>query len=959
MATLDYLPATTYRPPTSPVQAQTRRRPLNTIMEDEEESVRGSKHMEMRGRDRSPLKADFLSPLSDHFPTPRANQFMQQYRPASPSCSDSSKDSSSAPSSAPWTRTSFTTDATDFDDLYDASSDDDNRRSSTMRQRTSVGQFSRSNRSSMGSTRSRNSLSSLPSLVIPSHEDPWAEVTAFKRQLASPVPPTPPPRVAMSPAVLTFLKNQENLSIPSSSTPPSLDGSMDSEQMAQISAPPTPDVGYDSEEDGPRASWGVQLQPAAMATLEAISGASNDYFDEQQPEQVIDLSTAPQEIMPGQEMQQSLPPLNTNIHRANSLVLTPSQQRAMESLTNLEIPSPGGFFASLGHGARHTWHLVPITPDEPLPPSSTTAENFYNTPWAPHPVERIIELPEPADTDGPPTAKFIRPEIRHDNSDETIVPVSSPPPNKTHFDEEIVADEILTDYAPGYINKLEDTANANVDRTALWLAAQHDYLSELINPTEARDDEVALLKRAVSVRLSAAEVNISPIEPEQLPLQRKKIVRFSTDPINHDVSTPEAATATLATLAGNACPLPKALPQESTYHRAFKRSVRKTRRRDVFVHRVPRFEAIQSQRVSFPAAHRASLLGKYQLSVLPMSPKRRMSSNVARGDDTPFEDPEKLQHDKETEALEQMSPAAWNVTATKMLNGGRLIAAPVAKRLARLSSMGPTINGTPRDRARILDLGGQATCDWAWHCATEYPNCKVYTVTTKALRQLSNSNIRGPKNLRQVAVERLVKLPWKDNQFDLVSAREIYMILKERGENGEDEWEACLNECMRILKPGGYLDFSIMDSDIVNAGPMGLAKSVEFGFNLKTLGYDPSPTKLWLGRLKRAGFVGIKRAWVFLPMGADPEHRLDVERNSVGDPLEMEAMVSGSTGDAACVTGLVGGWAWEKWLLRCRVQTVGDEGTLEGVQNLIEEGRACGAGWRTVNGWARKPLGKM
>lgn len=959
MATLDYLPATTYRPPTSPVQAQRQRRQLNTIMEDEEESLRGSKHMEMRGQDRSTHNADWLSPLSDHFPTPRANHFMQPYRPASPSCSDSSKDSSSTPSSAPWTRASFTTDATDFDDLYDASSDEDFQRNSTTRQGSSFGQSSRANRSSTGSIGSRNSLSSLPSLVIPSNGDPWAEVTAFKRQLASPVPPTPPPKVTMSPALLTYLQNQETLSLPSSSTPPSLDGSMDSEQMAQMSAPPTPDIGYDSEEDDPRTSWGVQLQPDAMATLEAISGPATYYTNVRQSEQVIDLSAIPQEIVHAQEMQQSLPPLNTSVHRANSLVLTPTQQRAMESLTNLEIPSPGGFFASLGHGARHTWHLVPITPDEPLPPSSTTAENFYNTPWAPHPVESIIEVPEPADTDGPPTAKFIRPEIRHDNSDETIVLVNSSPPTQARFEEEIVADEILADYAPGYITKLEDTASVNIDRTALWLAAQHDYLSELINPTEARDDEVALLKRAASVRLSVAEMNVSPIEPESLPLQRKKTVRFSTNPINHDVSTPAAATATLATLAGKSCPLPKALPQESTYHRAFKRSVRRTGRRDVFVHRVPRFEAIQSQRISFPAAHRAHLLGKYQLSVAPMSARRRMSSNVARGDEIPFEDPNKLKHDKETEALEQLAPAAWNVTATKLLNGGRLIAAPVAKRLARLSSMGPTINGTPRDRARILDLGGQATCDWAWHCAIEYPNCKVYTATTKALRQLSNSNIRGPKNLRQVAVDRLVKLPWKDNQFDLVSAREIYSILKERGENGEDEWEACLKECMRILKPGGYLEFSIMDSDIVNAGPMGLAKSVEFGFNLKTLGYDPSPTKLWLGRLKRAGFVGIKRAWVFLPMGADPDHGSDVERNSVGDPLETEAIVSGSTGDAACITGLVGGWAWEKWLLRCRVQTVGDEGTLEGVHNLIEEGRACGAGWRTVNGWARKPLGKL
>ena len=289
-----------------------------------------------------------------------------------------------------------------------------------------------------------------------------------------------------------------------------------------------------------------------------------------------------------------------------------------------------------------------------------------------------------------------------------------------------------------------------------------------------------------------------------------------------------------------------------------------------------------------------------------------------------------------------------------------MIAAPVAKRLARLSSMGPKMDGTPRDRARILDLGGQAACDWAWHCAYEYPNTKVYTITTKALRQLSNSNIRGPRNHRQVAVSRLVKLPFKDNQFDLISAREIYTILREKAPNGEDEWESCLRECMRILKPGGYLEFTIMDSDIMNAGPLGLAKSVEFGFNLKTLGYDPVPTKLWLARLRNAGFVGIKRAWVFLPMGAKVDDKV-VNRDSMGVEvkLELEAMVSGTTENAASICGIRGGWAWEKWLLRCKLQTVGDEGKLDGVQDIIEEGRACGAGWRTISGWGRKPLEKF
>lgn len=853
--------------------------------------------------------------------------------PICPSTSSSDTgDESPAPSSTPWTRQSFMTDATDFDDLYDASSDEDVRKRSSVARRNSTRQSKQSRRSSTGSTTSGGSL---PKLVIPSGGDPWPGVAAFKL-LSSPVPPTPPPKVPMSPAIFSYLQSQE---APSCSAPPSLDGSLNSEELAAISAPPTPDIGNSSGDEG---DWGrgVQLQPDALATLRALSGGNDDY--EERLERVIEVPS--RSASPMREMQQSPPPLITNIHRNNSVILSPTQQRSLNCLTRLEIPSPGGFFSALSPGARHTWHLIPTTPESAGPPSSSTAESFYKTPWAP-PVEQIIEVPEMSETmsDGIPTAKphlnqllaeSSRPGLRHDNSDETIRGI---PPPDTSVEEEVVPDEMLRDYEPGYARKIEDVAVVNLDRTGMWLAAQSSFLAELINPKEARDDEAALLKRVESVKSQKDDAD-SP---------RRKIVRFS-----EIVETSE----------GEACPIPKLTltRQESAYYRAFQNINARSRYRDTFIHRIPRFEAIQSQRVSFPAAHRAQLLGKYQLSVVPMSAQRRLSANVARGDEVSPEDPEKLKKDKEYEALTQMAPATWNVMAIKLLNGGRLIAAPVAKRLARLSSMGPKMNGAPRDRARILDLGGQATCDWAWYCAAEYPNTKIYTVTTKALRQLSNSNIRGPKNHRQVAIDRLTKLPFKDNQFDLISAREIYTILKENGEHGENEWDATLKECMRILKPGGYLEFSIMDSDIVNAGPLGLAKSVEFGFNLKTLGYDPAPTKTWLARLKLAGFTNIKRAWLFLPMGAKVEDKI-ANRDSMGVEvkLELEAMVTGNTEAAASVCGIVGGWAWEKWLLRCRVQTVGDEGQVEGVQDIVEEGRRCGAGWRTVSGWARKPMGRM
>lgn len=929
MATLLTLPATTYVPP-SPALARNRRRSLNTIIEDEERSVekRGSSQQQ-RDRDttqkrKKDRKADRESPISEHFPTPRGTNFMSAPIPVSPTSSSTD----SHLSSAPWSRDSFTTEETEFDDIYGVSDDEIDRRKSNgsglVRRSSGRRQSVSSVRLSSSSARSRTSL---PSLIIPTSDNRWLGSAPFK-VLNTPIPPTPPPKVPMSPAIYSYLANKEvpSLTAPpsldGSSANPSLDGSLTSEQLDKLSAPPTPDTGNDEDPGG---AWGngVQLQPAAMATLRALSG-DNDYVD-QQIEQVLELS----QMSPELEMQQSPPPLVTNIRRNDSIILTPAQQRAMQSLTKLEIPSPGGFFSSLTPGSRHTWHMATSSPKSARPPSSSTAEHFYKTPWTSRPVGSVFEVSETA-SDGICTA---RPNLKQLNSDLTVKRQDSdetvaqlPHEISSPRDEDVVPTEMLEDYSFGYVRTLIDNASVNIDRTGMWLSAQAEYLSALINPPEERDDEDALLKRQSTVQV-------------QRQASSKKTVRFSEMPI--------------------ACPKPPQLRHlESAYYRSFQTMVTRSRYRDTFVHRIPRFEALQAQRISFPEAHRSQLLGKFQLSVVPLSAKKRMSANVARGDEEPIEDPERLKREREREAMRQMSGPIWNVMAGKIINGGRLIAAPVAKRLARLSSMGPTTAGVPRDRAKILDLGGQATCDWAWHCATEYPNTKVYTVTTKSIRQLSNSNIRGPTNHHQVAVEKLWLLPFKDNNFDLISARYFYTILKAASENGIDEYDACLNECFRVLKPGGYIEFSLIDSDIVNPGPLCEAMSVEFGFILRARGYDAQPTKSFLNRLHKAGFRNLKRAWMFLPMGP-PNERTDFERDSWGveRKLESEAMVVGSTDNVAAVTGVVGSWAWEKWMLGLQLECGReDDGLLGGVHAVLEEGRRCGAGWRSLSGWARKPL---
>ncbi|KAH8179680.1 methyltransferase domain-containing protein [Sarocladium implicatum] len=967
-----------YPPPDSSL-ARRQRMALNPIIEEESDDAGLSRSPRRTKQPPSGLHIEaWRSPMSDHFPTPRGVHYLAApILPASPS-TETNSDNSPTSSSNQWNRVSTASANTEFEDIYDVSDDDTDLPKGVPPNAAVTGRLSQKQPSR---------------LVIPINPTGYDEARSAKelKMLASPVPLTPSAQLTMSPAQMTFMDQQQALDIPTISAPPSLDGSLSSEQLAAMSAPPTPVIGNDDDGNPTNEVWaGVELQPGALATLQALSGHDGD-DPEHQPEQVLEV----EHPQPVAEMRQQPLRLVTSFQARGATLpasFSPASNRlSLNSLTRLDIPSPGGFFSGLSPRSRHTWHMPSKSPSELVPPTSTTAEQFYKCPWnqspsvppipkvvdalenfyrgmgtADAPVERIIEVPDSDDSDDMPTARPILPKDPSTPKDSGKAMAESPPSP----DVEIAATEIVTDVDPTYARKQQAEALSHLDRTEMWLVAQRVYLKGVDSQADVVFGLQVVEEGSEEDEEEGKQPEPVPV-PKQIPMTRKKTVRFSDISLSSD-RMPIARGAPVR--------IPSKLKrQESAYYRAFQDFVIRNHAQDAFVHQLPRFEALQAQRVSLPEKHRNQLLGKYQLSVLPQSAKKRLSANVARGDHVLVDDPEKLRREKEFEAMAQTTVATWQVAAIKLLNGGRLISAPVATRLARLSYTAPVKKGGVRDRARILDLGGQTTCDWAWHCALQFPNTKIYTVTTKAIRQLSNANIRGPPNHRQVAVERLTRLPFEDNQFDLISARELHSILKYTGEHGEDEWESCMKECMRILKPGGYLEFSILDSDIMNAGPLGLAKSVEFGFSLKTLGYDPSPSKLWLGRLSRAGFVNVRRSWTCLPMGpkqnpfrAPTPPMKDGPQGEAGKTLQMEAMVMGSSNNIAAACSVVGCWSWERWILRCEMEKVAGElrladtvtsgkameeaaKALEGVHAVIEEGRNCNSGFRMLNGHAQKP----
>jgi SAM-dependent methyltransferase len=625
---------------------------------------------------------------------------------------------------------------------------------------------------------------------------------------------------------------------------------------------------------------------------------------------------------------------------------TPASNMSDYSFSQLSIPSPGGFFSSLKSGMRHTW--FPGSSKQSNPPSSTTAENFYNVPWhqPQNIVEQVVEVDE-ANNDGPPTARqhYVNAPsnapstARRVNIDNSTTLANSANdsqslPSSIETAKEISqTPQLRYEYEEAYESELLHGAAAHLDRTSTWLTAQVTYLSALseTNPANnVNESPCSQTERMLETKDSAE----SPT---------KKVVRFREE--------------TSKTDAGDAEQIGQR--EEQAYYHAFQHLAHHGKRRDGFVLGTPRFDAVQASRVALMGEHIDQLNGKYEVRE-PTRPKYSgpFSQNPrATGvlDYTPAQ-MEFLEVEREKGVLDQITPTYWVTDALKYLNGGNLLISNATQRLAKADHpVDATRAG--KKHVRALDLGGNQSCDWAWHCAEQFPNVRTYTVITPSAA--TNPNVTGPTNHRLVVTPQLWKLPFKDNHFDVISARSLHSMLKHEpvpGQSEIDEYDLCLKECYRVLKPGGYLEFMLMDADITHAGPLANAMSVEFGFKLKTRGYDPAPTKSFLRRLRKTNFVDVKRAWMFLPAGAPTrESNLPTSRPS-GEGLAATHGRVGSTADVANVTGLLGSWMWEQWMLKLQTETgVEKEKLLKGVAGVIEESRTCEAGWRCLSGWARKP----
>ncbi|RMD43584.1 hypothetical protein DV735_g1528, partial [Chaetothyriales sp. CBS 134920] len=791
-----------------------------------------------------------------------------------------------------------------------------------------------------------------------------------------------------------------------------------------------------------------QLPRGALATLDRLTRAHSPDENSDMSQQ---MSASPKEMR--ERSEPSIASRPRSLDGVTPLTEGSFSKLSDYSFTQLSIPSPGGFFSSLQAGTRHTWCIQPSRNSSM--PSSAVAENFYHN-WdsilsagSGLIKETVVAIAEDTNaTEGPPTAR--QPVFEDKKATKGVGPSSGK--SSPRDQEDMYGDGPASPAAPvstksspkgfeyeeAYAEEIKQAAEANLDRTSSWLAAQTSYLSALRdnNPINSPADYLPSPHPFLSDQSKSRSLSMES--------DFQNTVRFLKEAQSQTQSTFSpypaaiaAATANEKALAAGVSPTQTSPASSHSSQRdpiffsAFKHLIHDRKKLDAFLHATSRMQAVQADRLARPDMHVANLQGRFSIQA-PKRPKysgpfnhnpRATGIFERTADQLKFEACE-----REQRALDRVKQNVWVVDALKSVYGDRLLASSAAcEKLSKKEAAGVAPSSGEVDskqRLRILDLGGDATAGWGWEAALQWPNAKVYTVTIKEQGIQSRPAVpgseteaaakpQGPENHRVISVPNAWQLPFKSNRFDVITARSLHALLKSKPVPSVpdiDEWDMTLRECMRVLKPGGYLDFLVMDSSLVKSGPGGRGEkiSVEFGFELQRRGYDREAARTLLKRLRRQGFVGVKRSWMFWPMGRRswddgsrytttgwrdaprPVSEVSTISRIVKQYMDVEAVQGpvGSVEACADVCGLLGQRIWESWVVKVRQEcraggvvlpvaentgnasnpaeaattdsdaAAGATKLLDSIYNVFDEGRKEGAGFRVLVGWARKPTKK-
>lgn len=298
-----------------------------------------------------------------------------------------------------------------------------------------------------------------------------------------------------------------------------------------------------------------------------------------------------------------------------------------------------------------------------------------------------------------------------------------------------------------------------------------------------------------------------------------------------------------------------------------------------------------------------------------------------------------------------------------------------------------------RDQESILVIDGLGNDDWSFYCALTYPNATVYNLNIGS----SPSASTHPDGWQPPDNYHVTYHPSIEDPFPFQKSFFAVCILRFPAACSEVAQNNIISECKRVLRPGGYLEMSILDLDLVSMGNR-TRRAVRM---LKERIYlaDPnislrSASDSIQRLLGRCGFDNLNRCMVRVPVagmivgssdssssnpsssaatattsaGYSPQMSRKEQRTqnrsasddgnvSLGDLLSGSPSSSNDESIAKIVTK-VGRW----WYTRCYEIPVLPDGDLDrsiwADKKLLRECQKRGTGFRLLIAYAQKPSEK-
>lgn len=270
--------------------------------------------------------------------------------------------------------------------------------------------------------------------------------------------------------------------------------------------------------------------------------------------------------------------------------------------------------------------------------------------------------------------------------------------------------------------------------------------------------------------------------------------------------------------------------------------------------------------------------------------------------------------DDDTSPLAQVNLRVGSMTVSKWLTFGHVLFSDVRHDLV-------PVEGSLK-RPSILVIDGLGNDDWSFYAAETYPAASFFNLSPRAplpsdVQTSPSSFPLSPPNHHQIQyVSHLEKFPFAPQSFTAVVYR--FPVAAP-----EAYYRNILTETRRVLKPGGYIELSILDVDLNNMGNRGRRTVRRLKENVRETAPETnlsSTADLIVRLLGKVGFLNIKAARVGVPVASSvtrsQRKSLDITHKNKAQPSLAEMMSDNSPLADEGITKMVsrvGRW----WYTRC------------------------------------------